>query len=238
MRKAPLLGLPRGRDAWLAAGFALSFQLCWLLLYGGADWLAARVPWRIEVGLAVESRIPFVPAAALIYLSMGCMLALLPFALRRWQELFPVWLGLCAQTAVAAVCFVALPVRTSFAPRAADGWAGAVFDLADALNLSNNFLPSLHVAYAVTAALALQAHVGIRGRFGLWIWAALVALSTLLMHEHHLLDVLAGALLAVGARRVCGPWAARLLRRLHGRHGRHGSPPWPADDRSALERHS
>ncbi len=209
MKPDAFLGLPRGRHAWMAVGFALSFQALWLLLYGGADWLAAHMPWRLEVGMAWEQRIPFVAAAALVYLSMGLMLGLLPFALRRWQDLFPVWVCLCAETAVAALCFVLLPVRTSFPPREAGGWTGAVFDFADTLNLSNNFLPSLHVAFAVTAALALQARTGRAARVGLWAWAGAIAASTLLMHEHQLLDVFAGVLLAAACWHACHRRAGR-----------------------------
>jgi hypothetical protein len=129
--------------------------------------------------------------------------------LRRWEALFPVWVSLCAQTALAAVCFVLLPVRTTFPARAASGWTGAVFDFADALNLDNNFLPSLHVAFAVTASLALQARTGLWGRIGLWAWAGLIAASTVLMHEHQLLDVFAGALLAFVAWQASSRWAGQ-----------------------------
>lgn len=214
MNAAPFVALPRGRHAWMAIGFALSFVLLWLLLYGGADRLAALVPCRIQVAFAIESRIPFVPSAALAYLSMGLLLGLLPFALKTWQALFPVWLSLCVQTVLASACFVALPVQTMFPPREASGWIGAVFDLADTLNLANNFLPSLHVAYATTAVLALQAHAAPWVRTGLWVWASLIAASTMLMHEHQLLDVIAGGLLAIVASNRCSRWASqpRVLR--------------------------
>jgi hypothetical protein len=58
------------------------------------------------------------------------------------------------------------------------------------MNLSYNNFPSLHVAFAVSAAWAYR-------RLGWWLWAAAVALSTWLMWEHHLVDIVGGVALAL-----------------------------------------
>lgn len=207
-REEAFLGVPRGIDAGIALALSLLFTLTFSTLYAGANAVADRVPWRIEVALPGEVDIPFVPAAAVIYLSLNALLMLTPFVLRTWRALLPLFAALMLETAVAALFFVAVPVRNEFPERHADGALGALLAMADRLNLDHNYFPSLHVAFAVTAALACAHRAGPIGRVMLWGWTTAIVSSTVLMHEHHLVDVAGGILLAAAAWRAAGSWAA------------------------------
>ena len=202
-------GLPARADAPLVWGMTVGFALFFTVVYGAASAISGEVPWRIAVDLPGESAIPFVPAAALVYLSMDLLVGLSPFVLRRWREMAPVFAALCAQTLIGAVFFVLLPVETAFGERHVEGLVGAVFAVADTLNMERNFLPSLHVSFAFTAAIALAPKAGRVVRGLLFVWAGAIALSTMLIHEHHVVDVLAGVGLAVFTMRVVGGWVAR-----------------------------
>jgi hypothetical protein len=70
----------------------------------------------------------------------------------------------------------------------------------DAVNLDFNQIPSLHLAFATTLVLVfgVRARPAVRGLLGLWL--AAVALSTLLTHEHQVVDVVTGV--ALGALAV------------------------------------
>ena len=80
-------------------------------------------------------------------------------------------------------------------------WAG-LFHLADRLNLDYDLVPSLHVALSVACITAFCIHTRVIGRTLLWIWAAAIALSTLLTHQHHVIDVVTGWFLATLCMRV------------------------------------
>jgi fatty acid desaturase/membrane-associated phospholipid phosphatase/phytoene/squalene synthetase len=202
-------GLPTGIDGLAAAVFSLVFLAVFVVFFGGASALGSFIPWHAEVALPFERDIAFRPAWAIVYLSMIPLLLLVPLARPRWQDLLPVFAMLVTETVIASVCFIVLPVQTSFPPRDATGpWAGA-FVLADTLNLEGNLFPSLHVAFATTAALALSPTVGRWGRVLFFVWAGGIAASTLLIHEHHVIDVVAGGLLALLAWQHVGRWAAR-----------------------------
>jgi phytoene/squalene synthetase len=190
--REPLLALPRGLDAFGGALFAVGFALLFLLLYGGASVLSAFVPWRVPVALPFEASLPFVPEMAAVYLSMNVLLGAAPFLLRRWREMWTLFAVLATQTAIGAFFFLLLPVETSFPERSADGLAGGVLRIADAVNLERNFLPSLHVAFAVTMVWAYAPKLGRFGRTVVALWAGAIIASTVLIHEHHLLDVLTG----------------------------------------------
>ena len=186
----------------LAGIFAFTF----VLLYGGASALSAYIPWRVPLQLPLDARLPFVPGAAIVYLTIGPMLLAAPFVLRDLASLLPLFAVLMFETAVAAVCFMLLPVDPPAIDCCEPGIVGAVFHLADVMNLERNDLPSLHVAFAFTLAMAFAPRARPVGRVLLFAWAIVTALSTLLTHQHHVLDVAGGVLLAVIAWRVAGSW--------------------------------
>jgi membrane-associated phospholipid phosphatase len=193
-------------NALLAGLFALVF----LVFYGGASVASGFMPYRIHVDFPFESKIPFVPAASWLYVSMDALLMLGPFVLRTPRQYMPLFLALCAETILSFPVFVLLPVETSFPSRVVHDASAGVFAFADTLNLERNFLPSLHVAFSFTAAQAYAARTrSLAVKASFYAWALGIAVSTMLIHEHHLLDVLAGFLVALCAARFV---TAPLLR--------------------------
>ena len=80
----------------------------------------------------------------------------------------------------------------------------AAFAFADQLNLRYNLVPSLHVAFAAICALAYARARGAAAALVFGTWAAAIAASTVLLHQHHLVDVATGLALAAWAeRRSC-----------------------------------
>lgn len=179
-----------------------SFLAFFYLVYGTTSALADLRRCAVFFHFEFESAIPFVPAAALIYLTIGPALALAPFFLRTRGEIAALGLTFLAETTVAGLCFLLLPSETAYPPRSASGPGAPVFRLADFLNLDHNDVPSLHVALALTAAWVIgrERHRGVRILLAGWVGA--VCISTLLMHEHHVVDLVAGLLLGGGAIRV------------------------------------
>jgi membrane-associated phospholipid phosphatase len=191
--------------ALLTAAFAAWFGLC----YGGAAALAPQIPWRVDVQLPLDTRLPFWPGAAALYLTITPMLLLAPFVLRDLRSLLPLFAALMLETSIAVVGFLLLPIDDAPVSCAGESLACAIFRLADALNLHHNNLPSLHVAFAATLALAFAPRAGKLGTALLYVWVLAVSASTLFTRQHFLADVLAGLVLAAIAWRVAGSWARR-----------------------------
>lgn len=160
--------------------FAATFAVC----YGGASWLTARYASLPAWDLPFEQHVPFVPALSIVYLTITPALLLALFRTRG--ALAP---ALCTETILATLCFLLFPQTVAWTRPAVTGWAYVPFSIADALNLSYNQFPSLHVAFAVSVAWAVRKPLW-------WIWSAAVAVSAWLMWEHHLVDILGGAALA------------------------------------------
>jgi membrane-associated phospholipid phosphatase len=175
---------------------AVMYSLVFDVLYGGASVLAPYVPWRIRVDFPFEARIPFVPEAAVIYLSVLPLLLMAPFVLRELRHYTALVYALMLETVVGFAGFMLLPVEPSELDRTLTATDSALYTFANWLNLEGNFLPSLHVAFAVTAMLAYQERARGVGKAALLIWTGAIAASTLLIHQHYVLDVITGAGLA------------------------------------------
>jgi membrane-associated phospholipid phosphatase len=176
---------------------ALLFTALFAAVYGGASWLSGYRDTPTAPHFAFEAAIPFIPGMAWIYLTVPLALALTPFVLRTKRELVPFFFTLTAELLVAGVCYLIYPVAPSWPPRVVAGSGAAAFHLADALNLDYNELPSLHLAFAASVVLVFGRRRGPAGRALLWIWLLAAAASTLMLHEHHVLDVVTGTALGV-----------------------------------------
>lgn len=209
--KPPFAALPpRGEIANLAILtflFAVWFGLC----YGGGAFTAQYIPWRLDVELPIDSHLPFWPGAAALYLTITPMLLLAPFVLRDLASLLPLFIALMLETSIAAGAFLLLPVDDAHIACCEPGVSGAIYQLADALNLHHNNLPSLHVAFACTLAFAFAPKASTTGVVALPLWAVLVSVSTLFTRQHFLVDVIAGALLSLFAWKLSVRRSARWL---------------------------
>ncbi|MEO9874518.1 MAG: phosphatase PAP2 family protein [Anderseniella sp.] len=103
---------------------------------------------------------------------------------------------------VAGLVFLVLPARIGFPASEIDGQIAIVFKVLHSLDSPYNLVPSLHVAFAVLLLQACRETAGRLLAMVYMIWLALLAASTVLVHQHHILDVLGGVLLAVAVRRA------------------------------------
>lgn len=213
----PLVAWPGLASLRLTLPLSYLFSKIFFSIYGGTSLLAHLRGARQDLHFGWELRLPFVPSAALIYLSVPLVLVLTPFILRTWRTFVPFFLTLTVETLVAGVFFLLIPVVQAYPQRVASGFFGGVFRFADRLNLDYNEFPSLHIAFAVTAAFVFGRRCGWLGRALFALWAAAVCVSALLMHEHHLFDIAGGAVLALAAvatvqRRTSEPSYLDVLR--------------------------
>jgi membrane-associated phospholipid phosphatase len=150
--------------------------------------------------IAFDGVIPLVPAWSLVYGALYAFLIALPvFVVREEEHLRRTVRAYLAVWITAYACFLAYP---TIAPRPEvipeQGFGAWGLDLLYGMDPPYNCFPSLHVAHSFVSALTcLRVHrrVGIVAIGG----AILVSLSTLFSKQHYVLDVIAGALMALVA---------------------------------------
>ncbi len=192
------------RFAWLlSAANAVWF----VFVYGGCDWLTAHRTLRVPIHLLGELSIPFIPSATIFYVSIDLLFLAGPFVIRERREFAALILSLALATFIGGIGFLLVPAQPAYGPDVDLGvWSG-LFHLADSANLTYNMAPSLHVALSVCCVAAFSRHAVARGKALLWLWAAAIALSTLLTHQHHLVDVFTGWLTGLFADHAAARWA-------------------------------
>lgn len=206
MRTGPFLAWPGWAHLREAAGLSLANALWFAFVYGGTDWITARRAFRVPVHLPAELRIPFVPWMTVFYMSLYILFFLAPFILRTRREFRAVVGAMAVAILASGIAFLLLPAELAFAPIRGEDlgiWAG-LYRIADGLNLTYNLLPSLHVTFAVLCVSAFSPRAPRTIQALLWLWALLIAASTVLIHQHHVLDAVTGWLLAILLSRFWG----------------------------------
>lgn len=185
----------------------LLLDLLFVLVYGGASLFNHLRSAHLELYFDWETGLPLVPGFIYPYFSIFLLFLLPPFALevpalRRLAK------QLMAATLVAGAAFVLLPTRPGFEPVV--GELPSLFNLLANIDPPYNLLPSLHVTYSTLTILAISFISPAWLKLLLWLWLGVMCASVVLIHQHHLLDVVSGLLLAliirhtVQVRDACG----------------------------------
>jgi hypothetical protein len=202
----PLMAWPGWAQVqwFLALWIALSAEFA--VIFGGGDFITAHRQMRLHLYLQSELTIPLIPSMVVAYMSIYLMFLPAPFVLRSRQEINGLAIALAKVILVAGVGFLVFPAQLGFSstpsevaqldPVSAHRW-GALLLFADQLNLDYDLIPSLHVALFVTCASVYAVRAGAVVRSLLVIWAAVVAASTVLTHQHQVIDVVAGVALGL-----------------------------------------
>jgi membrane-associated phospholipid phosphatase len=203
--KEPFIAWPGWPQLWRAWFLSTINGLWFGFVYIGSDWITGHRVLRVPIALPIELSIPLVPGAVAIYMSIYLLFAAGPFIVRERREFGALIRALALLTLVGGVGFLLVPSVAAYPPPGELGVWTDLFNFADLLNLDYNMVPSLHVGLSVCCVSAFVRHASGPGRFGLWLWAAAIAVSTLLTHQHHVLDVVTGWLLARVCYRVTNP---------------------------------
>lgn len=171
--------------------------IAFFAVYPTTNWLASLRNEHYSLFVAGELSMPFVPEFVWFYLSMYGLFLQPPFLLNP-EELRRLAKELILSTGIAGLVFVAFPTRLGFARTLPeDELYHAIFEGLFAIDHPFNLVPSLHVVYTTAISLAVVFHIHSGPRVLLCCWWGAIVSSTVLVHQHHLLDVVTGVALAV-----------------------------------------
>ncbi|MEW8023948.1 MAG: phosphatase PAP2 family protein [Candidatus Thiodiazotropha sp.] len=187
------------KEVWKVYGmWAFWVGIAFFSVYPTCNWLTAQRNETYQLYLKSELDIPLVQEFFWVYMSMYGLFLLPPFVLNT-EQLKRLGKQLVAVTILSGILFLLIPTQLGFVRvEPQDLFYQGLFGQLFAIDLPHNLVPSLHVVFSAAIALALleginRSHI----KLVLWIWLVLLCLSTLLVHQHHLLDVFSGLLIAV-----------------------------------------
>lgn len=186
-------------DAWRAYGYwAFWVGIAFFSVYPTCNWLTGLRGSTYALYIPEELAIPFLPYFIWLYLSMYLLFVFPPFFLGP-QRLYALGKQLVIATLLCGVLFLIFPAHLGFdrvIPQ--DALYQSLFQTLFTIDQPHNMAPSLHVVFSALILLALQdVTQNVTRRVIWWTWLALICASTLLIHQHHLIDVFTGLLIAV-----------------------------------------
>jgi hypothetical protein len=176
--------------------------VAFLAVYPTLNWFTATRRSRLRLFVSPELGIPFVPGFIWAYLSMYVLL-LMPLFLLPQARMPGLGKQLIAGTLMSGILFLLLPADLGFMRVVpADPVYATIFATMFGIDRPHNLVPSLHVVWscAIVLACADAARSGVRVL--LYVWLAIVVVSTVLVHQHHILDGVAAMLLVFLLRRL------------------------------------
>src|SRR5205814_949855 len=138
---------------------------------------------------AWERAIPFVPIFILPYMSLDLFFAGAPFLCRDRAEIHVLAKRIALAIGVSAGCFLLFPLRYGWSRPTVDGLLAPIFAFLTEMDQPYTLAPSLHIRLRsiVWAVYGLQLRGAVRRFAGCWF--VLIGVSTLLVYQHHVVDV-------------------------------------------------
>jgi len=131
-----------------------------------------------------------------------CFLFLLPLFLLPASHIPALGKQLIVGTLASGVIFLILPTDLGFARVVPlDAVYANFYTTIFGLDGPHNLVPSLHVVWSSAIILACVDVTRQPSRTVLYVWLAVIVMSTILVHQHHIADVFAAALLVIPLRR-------------------------------------
>ena len=225
------------KRSWLARhpiGFMALYTIFYLSVF---RYLEANVPLRsILVHCRLDDLIPFCKYAVIPYFAWFLWIPFTLFYLLWkapredfWRLCLPLFTGMTLSLLFCAI----VPNGTDLRP--AYIYGNDIFTRAvRALwrtDTSTNVFPSIHVFNSVTLALAYHHCARLRGRKWLWVRVSAdllcvsIILSTMLLKQHSVFDVMGGIILALTLDAVADAVALRTAPSVAYRHNHHHALP-------------
>jgi len=164
-------------------------------VYGACNAFTAT---RQDVGTWMwewERHIPFIPEMVIPYWSLDLFFIGSFFLCAGKVELNLLTKRLITVTLLSGLCFLLFPLKMGIDRPTPEGWTAPLFHALYHNDLPYNLAPSLHISLRSLIWVFYGAHLTGVARRLVKIWFMLIGLSTLLVWQHHVIDIATGFLM-------------------------------------------
>lgn len=190
------------KSRWLAfLKFMGMFYLFFFPVYFGGGHIAENAQDTFGLYLSWEPDIPLVPWMIWPYLTLFSLF-LLPLFHMSAKQISVLSRQSTATLVVAGVSFFLLPTHSGYPAIQVEDLHQSMFKILFLVDTPHNLAPSLHVAFSALILLGSASLTSTRLAWGYRFWLVLLSVSTVLVHQHHIIDVVSGFVLALIMRRL------------------------------------
>src|ERR1041385_4578369 len=174
--------------------------IAFFAVYPTMNWLTSLRRAPLHLYLTGELAIPLVPWFIWPYLSMYALFVL-PLFFVPADRMPALGKQLIAGCLISAAMFLLFPAELGFA-RTVPAAYSAMYARMFTIDRPYNLVPSLHVIWSTAIGLACIDFAQIAAKIALLAWLCVIVASTVLVHQHHLLDVIAALAIVFVLRRM------------------------------------
>jgi membrane-associated phospholipid phosphatase len=179
--------------------------LVFVAVYPTINWFTETRAHRHQLYLPFELDIPLVPAFIWAYLSMYALF-LMPLFMVSAERMNALGKQLVAGTIICGVVFLVLPADLGFTREVpSEPLYASTFSALFGVDKPHNLMPSLHVVFSCLILFMCRDGANVVLRVLLFVWVVLIVASTVLVHQHHLIDALTGLAVVMILRRFIRP---------------------------------
>jgi membrane-associated phospholipid phosphatase len=189
--------------AWIA--FTVVYGLCNHYASGQTELLNMYTGWELEI--------PLVPQMILVYLTLNILFVMVLFVLKTADSFRGLVFSILCTLGIAGVIFVIFPGHLGYErPDHVSAFAGLFKGMYE-IDKPHNLFPSLHVTFSFLCIWAMIHQTSNRiFHIFMKLWFIAICASVILVHQHHIFDVVSGlALAAFGYKYVYLRVAERLM---------------------------
>lgn len=184
---------PRERGLFLPAAGCLALAgAVFVLVYSACNRLTASREDVPAVFFEWERGVPLVRELIIPYWSLDLFFCGAFFLCRTRLQLRTLTIRLILVVLLSGACFLGFPLRFGWERPEPEGWTAALFRALYANDLPFNMAPSLHISLRSLLWIVYGRHLRGRLRSAVKVWFIVIGLSTILVWQHHLLDVATG----------------------------------------------
>jgi membrane-associated phospholipid phosphatase len=195
---------------WVYLKLSLFQSVLFVSVYGFTNWLALKHTWHFELFHPLELQIPLIPAFILGYVSLNVLMWVPAFSMSI-DQLHALNRAMTWATLIAGLFFLLMPAPVGFIRTDVTGFFASFYQKLYHLDEKTNTFPSLHITFSFLFVRIILETIKKYHVF-FWAWFCLIAVSVLLTHQHHLIDIAGGILLA----EMC--FRKIYVRTLYGKH--------------------
>lgn len=186
------------KNVWKCYGYwAFWVGIAFFTIYPVCNWLSSKRDHVYHLYMQSELAIPLIPQFMWIYVSLYAIFILPPLFLKE-QALSKLGKEIILGTLISGMIFLLFPSVLGFERVVPSAHYKELFETIFALDLPHNMAPSLHIVYSGAILLAIFQASKKKGiKVFVTLWLLLISLSTLFVHQHHLIDIVLGYILVI-----------------------------------------
>ena len=178
-----------------------------IAVYPTINWFTETRAHRYRLYLPFELDIPLAPLFIWAYLSMYALF-LMPLFMVSAERMQALGKQLAAGTILCGIVFLLLPADLGFLREVpSQPLYASIFSGLFGVDRPHNLMPSLHVVFSCLILFMCREGANVILRVLLFVWVVLIVASTVLVHQHHLIDALTGLAVTLLLRRYIRPKA-------------------------------